>query len=96
MDHTEWFGVTAFGRLAERPTSGCSEGSRVYVEGRLESRTWDSPEGRRFFLDVIANEVVPLDPRERGTASARRCRCRHAMPAVCPPTRRDTLDDVPF
>src|SRR5436189_2662672 len=52
-DHTEWFGVTAFANLAERQAEQLHKGSGVYVEGRLESRVWESDNGPRFFMDVI-------------------------------------------
>lgn len=66
-DHTEWFSVTVFGRQAETLAERVSKGTRVYVEGRLESRQYDTQNGGKgFSLDVIANEVVPLDTRPRG------------------------------
>jgi len=66
-DHTEWFSVTVFGRPAETLAERVTKGTRVYVEGRLESRQYDTQNGGKgFSLDVIANEVIPLDTRQRG------------------------------
>lgn len=66
QEHTDWFGVTAFGPLAERAAERLGKGLRVVVEGRLETRVWEGPDGPRTFLDVTANELVPLDrPEER-------------------------------
>ena len=92
QEHTEWFGVSAFGRLAEVSSELLHRGSRVYVEGRLESRTWDGPDGKRFFLDVLANEVISLDPRPRGEGADMPARA----PAGAPVEEPDTLDEVPF
>src|SRR3982751_3714614 len=65
-DHTEWFSVTVFGRQAETLAERITKGTRVYVEGRLESRQYDTQNGGKgFSLDVIANEVLSLDPRQR-------------------------------
>jgi len=65
-DHTEWFGVTVFGRQAETIAERVAKGTRVYVEGRLESRQYETPNGGKgFALDVIANEVLVLDARQR-------------------------------
>ena len=92
QEHTEWFGITVFGPRGEQMNERLQRGSRVYVEGRLESRVWDgAPEGRRFFLDVVANEVVPLDSRPRGEGVE-----TPARPAQTVPDEPDTLDDVPF
>ncbi len=66
-DHTEWFSVTVFGRQAETLAERVTKGTRVFVEGRLESRQYDMQNGGKgFSLDVIANEVVVLDTRQRG------------------------------
>jgi single-strand DNA-binding protein len=65
-DHTEWFSVTVFGRQAETLAERLSKGTRVYVEGRLESRQYETQNGGKgFSLDVIANDVLSLDPRQR-------------------------------
>ncbi len=65
QDHTEWFNVTAFDRQAESLADRLVKGSRVYVEGRLESRTYDGANGRGFAMDVVANEVILLESRQR-------------------------------
>ena len=66
-DHTEWFSVTVFGRQAETLAERVSKGMRVYVEGRLESRQYEMQNGGTgFSLDVIANDVVVLENRQRG------------------------------
>jgi single-strand DNA-binding protein len=65
-DHTEWFSVTVFGRQAETLAERVTKGTRVYVEGRLESRQYETQNGSKgFSLDVVANEVIPLDTRQR-------------------------------
>ena len=64
-DHTEWFNVTVFSRQAETLAERLTKGSRVYVEGRLESRTYDGANGKGFAMDVVANEVLLLDSRQR-------------------------------
>src|SRR5919198_6125018 len=74
-DHTEWFSVTVFGRQAETLAERLAKGTRVYVEGRLESRQYETQNGQKgFSLDIVANDVLVLDSRPRdgtdfGTAS---------------------------
>ena len=66
-DHTEWFNVTVFSRQAETLAERLTKGTRVYVEGRLESRTYETQTGGKgFAMDIVANEVLPLDSRPRG------------------------------
>ena len=58
---TEWFNVVAWGNLAEVCNQYLRKGSRVYVEGRLQTRSWDDPDGQRHSrTEVVANEMVIL------------------------------------
>lgn len=64
VDETEWFRVSAWGRLAETTNQYLTRGSKVYVEGRLSSRTYQTQNGdTRVSLDVNASDVRFLDPR---------------------------------
>lgn len=68
-EETEWFRVTAWSRLAELCNQFLSKGRRVYIEGRLSSRSWEGADGqKRFSLEISANEMVLLDSRPRTDA----------------------------
>lgn len=70
-DETEWFRVSAWNRLAENTNQFLQRGSKVYVEGRLSSRTYVSNDGEtRVSLDVNATEVRFLDSRNSTSTSA--------------------------
>jgi single-strand DNA-binding protein len=61
---TEWFNIVAWGSLAEVCNQYLRKGSRVYLEGRLQTRNWDDEEGHRHSrTEVVANEMVMLDAR---------------------------------
>lgn len=63
-EKTEWFNVVAWERLAEICNRYLVKGSVVYVEGRLETRSWDTPDGQKSFCtEIVANEVIMLDRR---------------------------------
>ena len=62
VDETEWFRVSAWRRLAETTNQYLSKGRRVYVEGRLRSRSWVGQDGQtRFSNEIDAQNVVFLD-----------------------------------
>lgn len=61
---TEWFRVVAWGNLAEICNRYLSKGSRVYVEGRLQTRSWENQGQKHYRTEVVANEMVILDARE--------------------------------
>ena len=68
VEKTEWFNVVAWERLAEICNQYLAKGSAVYVEGRLETRSWEAENGQKHFrTEIIANEVIILDKRLRGT-----------------------------
>ncbi len=63
---TEWFDITAWGRLAETTSEYLSKGRKVFVEGRFESRTWEGQDGqKRTGLGIVAENIVLLDRQPR-------------------------------
>jgi len=61
-EETEWFRVSVWGRQAESCNQFLSKGKRIYVEGRLRSRSWEGQDGQmRTSLEVSANRVIFLD-----------------------------------
>ena len=61
-EETEWFSVVAWRKLAEQCSQFLQKGRRVYVEGRLRTRSWDAPDGqKRYRTEVVANRVLFLD-----------------------------------
>ena len=67
-EETEWFRISAWNRLAETSNQYLQRGSKVYVEGRLSSRTYVGNDGEtRVSLDVNASEVRFIDSRGANT-----------------------------
>ena len=65
-EETEWFNVVAWGNLAEICDRYVNKSQQIYVEGRLQTRSWENEQGvRQFRTDVVANEVTVLEPRNR-------------------------------
>lgn len=61
---TEWFDVITWDRQAESCNQFLTKGQRVFVEGRLRTRSWDGQDGqRRFRVEINANRVIFLDRR---------------------------------
>ena len=63
-EETEWFSVVTWSRLAENCNQYLVKGQRIYVEGRLQTRTWDGQDGQKHSrTEVIASNVIFLDKR---------------------------------
>ncbi|MBX0330417.1 single-stranded DNA-binding protein [Oscillochloris sp. ZM17-4] len=65
-EETEWFSVVAWNKLAEICNQYLAKGARVYVEGRLQTRSWDDQQSgqTRYRTEVIAGDMIILDSRE--------------------------------
>ena len=62
QEETEWFDITAWNRLAETCNNYVTRGMKVYVEGRLRSRSWVGQDGQtRFRNEIVANTVTFLN-----------------------------------
>lgn len=65
-EETEWFSVVAWNKLAEICSQYLTKGSRVYLEGRLQTRSWEDQQSgqTRYKSEVIASDMIILDSRE--------------------------------
>jgi len=62
-DETEWFRVVAWNKLAEVCSEYLHKGSKVYIEGRLQTRSWDKDGQKQFMTELIASDMQMLDSR---------------------------------
>ncbi len=91
-DETEWFSVVAWRKLAEQCSQFLQKGRRVYVEGRLRTRSWDAPDGqKRYRTEVVADRVLFLD-RPGGAPLPED---QEGMEAP-EPVRAETPEEIPF
>ena len=67
QERTEWHRVVMFNRLAEIAAEYLRKGSKVYVEGKLQTRKWQDQNGQdRWSTEIVANEMQMLDSRGGG------------------------------
>jgi single-strand DNA-binding protein len=95
QERTEWHKVVAWGKLAEIAKEYLGKGKQVYIEGKLQTRSWEDKEGvKRYTTEIRADQMVMLGGRGEGMP-------RDSGP---PPESSDfgresfqaTEDDVPF
>jgi single-strand DNA-binding protein len=66
-DETEWFRIVAWQKLAETCNEYLRKGSKVYIEGRLQTREWQGQDGQnRQTVEVVASDMVLLESRQNG------------------------------
>src|SRR5580658_1164732 len=69
QDRTEWHNLVAFTRTAEIVRDYVKKGSKLYIEGKIQTRSWDDKESgqKRYRTEIIVNELVLLSGREEGS-----------------------------
>jgi len=67
QEAAEFHEVVAWGKLAEIVQQIVKKGNRIYVEGRLQTRSWDAPDGsKRNRTEIVMENFVPLTPKSGG------------------------------
>ncbi len=99
-DKTEWHRIVAFRRLAEICGEYLRKGSKVYIEGKLQTRKWQDKNGAdRYTTEIVANEMQMLDSRGGGNQEQTQQR-RPAPPPQNQPQgdqqQKDFDDKIPF
>lgn len=97
-DDTEWFRVVAWDKLAEICNQYLTKGTRVYVEGRLQTRNWDDKNTgeKRYMTEVIAQDMIILSSRnDRQAPSDFDVQAPEEEIAAPPPTRRAPAPSAP-
>ena len=67
VEQTEWHRVVAWRKLAEIIAQYAKKGSRLYVEGKLTTRSWDDKNGeKRYTTEVVAENIQLLNSKSDG------------------------------
>ena len=109
QERTEWHRVVCFARLAEIAGQYLRRGSKCYIEGRLQTRSWEDREGQtRYTTEIVARDMQMLDsrgdasggyapPPQGGGARERPQPARNTAPTPDTTDDLDDLDDdIPF
>ena len=89
-EKTEWHRVVFFKRLAEIVGEWVKRGDKIYVEGRLQTRSWEKDGVKRYSTEVVASEMQMLgSKKEKQTEDSTKIS----------PAKLDSMDfndDIPF
>ena len=108
QERTEWHRLVLWRKLAEIASQYLKKGSRIYVEGKLQTRSWDDQSGqKRYTTEVVVNDMQMLDSRGEGGGggsrdagySDRPAGGQNVGPAAqpdAPPPPSGDDDDLPF
>jgi len=93
QERTEWHRVVLWRRQAEIAGEYLKKGSKIYIEGRLQTRSWDDKDGqKRYTTEVIADSLTMLDSKGESSGA----RSSDAPPPMEAPAAGAEEDDLPF
>lgn len=105
----EFHNIVAWRKLAEIVQSYVKKGMRLYVEGRLETRSWEDPQGnKKYRTEIVADNFIMLDSKSAGGAAAAASAAGVSASAVAPanspvpqpavtnPDEEIRIEDIPF
>jgi single-strand DNA-binding protein len=98
QERTEWHRVTVFGKIGENCAKYLTKGSSVYLEGRLQTRSWDDPKTneKKYSTDIIATEVKFLSTKKSGSSDNSASSDYSNEGADEQQNTSSSLDDIPF
>jgi single-strand DNA-binding protein len=102
QEKTEWHRVVMFRRLAEIAGEYLKKGSKVFIEGRLQTRKWQDQQGQdRYTTEIVADNMQMLDSRGgsadfAGSGASSRPAQGAPQSQPSPPADNGFEDDIPF
>ncbi|MBI4426220.1 MAG: single-stranded DNA-binding protein [Candidatus Kerfeldbacteria bacterium] len=96
-EQTEFHNVVAWGRLAEIVQQYLKKGSKVYIEGRIQTRSWEDQTGaKRNRTEIIAENLIMLDRAGTGPRATEQAPAE--SPATAKPAAEEEInvEDIPF
>ena len=103
---TEYHNIVAFGRQAEVMAQWLKKGSSVYIEGRIQTRSWDAQDGQKKYRTEIIVENFQFGPKAGGSgapagagmsdAEAPQASAKPDLDTIEYPDEEINLEDIPF
>jgi single-strand DNA-binding protein len=104
-ERTEWHNIVVFGKLGEICGKYLSKGKQVYIEGRIQTRSWEQDGTTRYKTEIVVNDMRMLDSKGAGGDAMRaepasenyyeHSTPSESKPAYAPPAGVAD-DDIPF
>lgn len=71
QEKTEWCSVVAWQKLAETCNQYLKKGSAVYIEGKLQTRTWEKDGQKHYKTEIVASSMLMLDRKPAAAGAGR-------------------------
>jgi len=96
QERTEWHNIVAWRKLAEICGEWLKKGKKVYIEGRLQTRSYDDKNTgtKRYMTEIVADNMIMLDSRGSAGESTQQAPAQSSEEPSLPGGSKD--DDLPF
>jgi len=91
QESTEFHRVSMFGRLAEIAQKYLTKGSKVYIEGKLKTRSYDKDGQKVYTTEIVANELQMLGGGEKGSGDTGKYQTVNAVETCYPDLDSDSI-----
>ena len=88
VEQTEWVRIVVFGKLGDIVTAYCVKGSRIYISGKMKTRSWEKDGVKQYSTEIVASEIQLLDSKAGEPKPAQAQQSKTPI--------NDFDDDIPF
>jgi len=104
QENVEYHNIVAFGKTAELINQYMTKGSPIYLEGRIQTRSWDDKEGKKNYRTEIVVESMQFGPKREGTTPTQskfqkdtdELQGKAPMDGIEYPEGEVNVEDIPF
>ena len=98
QERVEWHNIVAWQRLAEIVGEFVTTGSKVYIEGKLQTSSWEDRQSgqTKYRTEIVARDLVLLGSRGNGTGDSQESHPGPAVQHETPTESAEDLEDIPF
>ena len=94
-EEAEFHNVVVWGKLSGVLAQYCHKGSKIYLEGKLKTRTWEAPDGsKKYRTEIISSNIIMLDSKSKESGAS--------YPAPAEDVKKEepeeeiNIEDIPF
>ena len=88
QDQAEYHNIVVWGKLADITEQYITKGKKLYIEGRIQTRSWDSDSGKRYKTEIVGESLLMLSGGEAQTPTKQKVSSAVAEEIF--------IDDIPF
>ncbi len=96
QENTDYHNIVVFGRQADTASAYLKKGAMAYVEGRLTTRSWDGPDGKKNYRTEVIADTIQFGPRQGGGQSSYQGGTSHDAKPQADNSPMDTLDSIDY